>query len=83
MDYLSQKLGAENPMNNINVTSFEVPKSFLNQLRLDAVNQHGNRGILPKKVDVNLGADQYELGRQQIIQLQQSIIQGSGQKVNF
>ena len=62
------------------IKSFEVPKSFLDDLRAAAVpermaRQFPNRPII---VDPTKAADQFGLRAEQIKALQKAIIQGTG-----
>jgi hypothetical protein len=63
-----------------NVKSFQVPQSFVDELRADAVSEL-ERSLYPTRpviADPTKAANQFGLTEQQIQRLRQSIIQGSG-----
>jgi hypothetical protein len=78
--YLAQKL--EKGLPGATVKSFEVPRSFLDDLRANAVSERRAR-LLPDRpfiVDVTKAADQFGLRPEQIEALRRAIIQGTGQE---
>jgi RHS repeat-associated protein len=78
--YLAQKI--EKGLPGATVKSFEVPRSFLDDLRASAVSERRAR-LLPDRpfiVDVTKAADQFGLRPEQIEALRRAIIQGTGQE---
>jgi hypothetical protein len=81
--YLAQKLNPNQklgPLPGAEVKSFEVPKSFVDELRSSAVpealaKQNPGKPII---VDVTKAPDQFGLRPEQIEALKKAIIQGSG-----
>jgi hypothetical protein len=69
-------------LDDVKIKEFEVPKSFLDDLRTNAVPERLARSNpnSPIRVDVTKAPDQYGLRREQIEQLRQTIIQGSGKQ---
>src|SRR5690606_29750887 len=67
-------------MEGVSIKSFEVPESFLNYLREIAVPEELAREFpqAPLIVDITKAADQFGLRREQIDQLIEVIIQGTG-----
>jgi filamentous hemagglutinin len=84
--YLAQKLNPAQklgPLPGAQVKSFEVPKSFLDDLRASAVtekqlNLDPSLAGRPLRVDITKAPDQYGLRPEQIEALKNAIIQGSG-----
>lgn len=76
-EYLAQKIAGGLP--GAQLKSFEVPKSFLEELQRIAVTQRRGRLFpdLPQVVDITTGANQFGLRLDQFQQLQQMIIQGT------
>jgi filamentous hemagglutinin len=76
--YLAQKLAKGLP--GAEVKSFEVPKSFVDELRASAVPEAlaGQNPGKPLIVDVTKAADQLGLRPEQIEALKKVIIQGTG-----
>ncbi|HYE05104.1 MAG TPA: hypothetical protein VEL07_06210, partial [Planctomycetota bacterium] len=76
--YLAQKIAGGLP--GVQVKSFQVPRSFLDDLRADAVPQQfgGQFPNAPQIVDPTKAADQFGLTAAQLDALKDAIIEGSG-----
>ena len=78
--YLAQKI--EKGLPGATVKSFEVPRSFLDDLRASAIDEDLAK-ILPNRpfrVDITKAPDQFGLRSEQIEALRRAIIQGTGQE---
>jgi hypothetical protein len=81
--YLAQKLNPAQklgPLPGAEVKSFEVPKSFLDELRASAVPEAlaGQNPGKPLIVDVTKAPNQFGLRPEQVEALRKAIIQGTG-----
>ena len=77
-EYLQQKIDKGLP--GATIKKFEVPQTFLDDLRSIAVREKDatRNPTLPFTVDITKAADQYGLRKDQIEQLNRTIIQGTG-----
>ncbi|NER00690.1 MAG: hypothetical protein F6K30_29020 [Cyanothece sp. SIO2G6] len=70
-------------VDDVSIKSFKVPRSFLNEIREEAVDEAFARQFpnKPIRVDVTKAPDQFGLRKEQVDQLTNVILEGSG-KIN-
>lgn len=87
LEYLYRKIFKPDPSGNYLanpvIKSFNVPKSFLKQVRVARIRQREANKFpqykhLPRRVDVDQARDQYELPKKWVQYLREQIIQGTG-----